>query len=321
MIGSSAVMTNAFHNLRLSGIDLLIEILTSSQVSNVRHLERVYSEGAEGFEEAVAFLSRIRIVKKSDGKLRIRPNLQFDETSSRAKMLELLMRSRNRYRSEVLRFLRKFQVVETDVVYFSSAEGRSSESAVRNFLIEMGIVKHVIGEARYVLEPEYVVLYAGARDKAKQFPPRALTNRLVAKSDLGLSAELEILSYEKNRLGKSFASKIRHVSQQNTAAGFDIRSVTLQPDGEILPRFIEVKAVPGRSYRFYWSRNEVDVACALAHWYHLYLLPVDKNGRFDLDRLKIISNPYNDLVEDGTGWICETDVLACFLAEDASPTN
>ena len=181
MKGSSLAMTNAFDNLRPSGIDLLFEILASSRVSSLGHLKRVHSEGAEGFEEIVSFLTRIGAAKKVDGHLQLRSKFHVQERDFRSAVLNLLMRSRNRYRSEVLRFLSKFQVVDTEIVYFSSVEGRSKESAVRNFLIEMGIVKHVIGEARYALEPEYVNLYAGARDKANQYSPQALTNSLVAK--------------------------------------------------------------------------------------------------------------------------------------------
>ena len=309
------MMSNAFEHLRFSNVDLLMDVLVASKATSVGHLQRVYCESAECFTETVAFLSRLGVVKESSGDLQLQSDWRrLSKDQRRTVVLSEVMRVRNRYRSEILRFLERFEIVDSDVVYFSSAQGRSKESAVRNFLIEIGVVRHLIGKPKYVLKPEHVSLYASARDKTNFYSPSSLARNLAAKSDIGLAAEEEILTYEQNRIRPSLHDRIRHVSLKNVAAGYDIRSVTVCNDDQIVPRFIEVKAVSSRTYRFYWSRNEVSVARSLGHWYYLYLLPVDRNGRFDLRGLNIIADPYSQLLANEAEWICETDGLACYLA-------
>ena len=279
MKDSSISNNHTFDSLRFEQVGVLLDTLRSSRLRTRPHIERKFSQQAQGFDETVAFLIRVGMVKERDGSLSM--SIEWPETKKAEKqacVLHSLLRVRNRYRSEVFRFVSGFAMVDGELAYFSSAQFRSSESSVRNFLMELGIVQHESGTEKYLLAPEYVSLFASAKDDANYTAPSTLSRGLGKKNEIGFAAEVAILSYEKARVGKLLSHKVDHVSRRNVAAGYDIRSFTVEDSDSILPRFIEVKAVPERSFRFFWSRNEVDVARAMADWYYLYLLPVDKHG-------------------------------------------
>ena len=120
------------------------------------------------------------------------------------------------------------------------------------------------------------------------------------------------MEFERERVGAEYANQVIRVSSRNTSAGFDIQSVSVQSDGRALPRFIEVKAVSPRSFLFYWSKREMSVARTLSEWYYLYLLPVSQGDEFDPDRLKMIADPYEAVIQ-GSSWATEPDGFECKL--------
>ena len=304
---------DVFEKLQFANILILLDILRDSQEGQLSYIKRGFSERAEGFIETATCIQRIGMGKQVNGTFQLCVNWTARNKEKRREIvLQHLLKGRNRYGSAILRFVRKFSVEDGDIVYFSSIQDRDSESAVRNFLMEMKVVKYITQFQKYLLELEYVTLYTYARDRAKYMSPYTLSMNVSAKSDIGLAAERKVFSYEQNRVGLPFSKKIRHVSQQNVAAGYDIRSFTLINNGEIAPRFIEVKAVPSPSCRFYWSQNEISTARSLNDWYYLYLLPFNKRGEFDLNKLKVINSPYNALMADKTVWACETNTLVCY---------
>jgi hypothetical protein len=77
-------------------------------------------------------------------------------------------------------------------------------------------------------------------------------------------------------------------------------------------RYIEVKAVPRQSLRFYWTRNEVEFAAIVGPLYYLYLVPVEAGGIPDLDALTILSDPCSTVL-DGDDWVTEANVVQCQL--------
>ena len=314
MTGSSDNRHSTFDGLRFAQVSVLLNALMSSDLGTRSRVKRIFSEQAQGFDETVAFAVRVGMITERDGLLEIRTDWpETNKAGRRARVLHSLLRVRNRYRSEVFRFVSQFAMIDGELAYLSPAQLRSSESSVRNFLMELGIVKHESGTEKYLLAPEYVSVYASARDGANYTAPASLSHNLAAKSEIGFAAEEAILSYERTRIGQLLAHKVDHVSQRNVAAGYDIRSITVEDNATIVPRFIEVKAVPGRSFRFYWSQNEVNVARALTHWYYLYLLPVDKRGLFDIERLEMIADPCNVVLAESGDWITEPNALRCYL--------
>ena len=306
-----------FENLRYTHMCILLDTLSTTNISRMPHIRRLFSERGEGFDEIVLFLSRLGIVASDGRSLRLRINWpKTDKILRRSLILKRLFSKRNRYRSEVFRFLIQFKVLEGGLAYLSSPQNRSAESGVRNFLMDVGIVRHVMGTEKYVLLPEYTSIFVSARDSANHIPPALLEASAVKQSEIGNAAEELIVDYEQSRVGPSYSHYVDRVSIRNSAAGYDIRSISLEADGQALPRFIEVKAVSLKSFQFYWSRNEVDVARALAHWYYLYLLPVNRRGQFDIDGLKVIPDPCNIVLPEDSIWVTESDALICYVKAD-----
>ena len=97
-----------------------------------------------------------------------------DTSFRRSQVLQRLMSTRNRYRSEIFRFVNQFRVLNGELAYLSSTQNRSAESGVRNFLMDVGIVRHVMGTEKYELMPEYASVFASARDNANYVSPTLL---------------------------------------------------------------------------------------------------------------------------------------------------
>lgn len=121
------------------------------------------------------------------------------------------------------------------------------------------------------------------------------------------------MSYERKRVGSKFSDRVVHVANLNAAAGYDVRSVTIDENDMAKPRYIEVKAVSGSSLQFHWTHNEVLTAKFLAQWYYLYLLPVKTGNRFELNQLKVVRDPYTTILHGSDVWAVEPDVLRCCL--------
>ena len=128
---------------------------------------------------------------------------------------------------------------------------------------------------------------------------------------LGTAAEELILEYERERVGVEYQQEVQHIAVVDTAAGYDIKSVTLEQSGRHIPRYIEVKAVPRISLRFYWTRNEVLTSQKFGEWYYLYLLPVGGNGQFIMEELTIVQNPATNVLVQLDRWEVEPEVLQC----------
>lgn len=309
----------AFENLRYAHVCTLLDIAHTVRLDRSSHIRRLFAESAEGFDEVVLFLSRLGVIASDGQMLRLRVDwAKSDADFRRDEIMRRLLGKRNRYRVEVYRFVSQFRVVEGEMIYLPSDQSRSSESGVRNFLMDVDVVMHVIGAEKYILMPEYASLLASARDNANYTSPTLLEQDAGDRNAIGCAAEELIIEHERVRVGPSYADKVDHVSIRNCAAGYDIRSVSIEPDGHVIPRFIEVKAVSPITFQFYWSRNEVGVARALSHWYYLYLLPVNRHREFDLNGLMVIPDPHNNVLPERSDWVIESDALICHIKASAT---
>jgi hypothetical protein len=114
------------------------------------------------------------------------------------------------------------------------------------------------------------------------------------------------------------AKRINHVAAENVGAGYDILSFTESANAAgHSDRFIEVKAVSPIDFKFYWSRNEIETARVYGPNYFLYLVPVFKGG-FDLQKLKIIQNPFKRVYSAKKSWLRQEEVIAFWSKETAA---
>ena len=304
--------SSPFFHLRYAHVCAMLEVLQSIQLRRVSHVRRLFSERARGFDEVLPFLVNLGILTIKDESIRV--NTQYfsaDPSSLRALILDRLTIAQSKYRAELYSFLTQFKVVDGDVTYTPTEQNRSRDSSVRNFLVDFGVVLYNGENEQYLLSPEHVSLFAKARNTANQTSTHQLEADLDDRTSIGFAAERTVLQFERGRVGEQHANRVDHVSLRNVSAGYDILSVSFD-SFKITPRFVEVKAVPKGTYRFFWSKNEVRVAKELSSLYFLYLLPVNGYGKFDLGSLSIVENPIKSIFRQQSSWVTEGDAIVCY---------
>lgn len=140
---------------------------------------------------------------------------------------------------------------------------------------------------------------------AEQFAARR--NRDAAN---GLLAEEWVLSRERERLrGHPLLDQVRRISEEDVSAGFDILSFS-SPNVLQHDLHIEVKSYVGVR-RFFWSRNEVEIAEELGEQYSLHIVDrsaMTKEGY----AAQIIKGPYSAMFQTGLpGWTINPDGYEC----------
>jgi len=292
----------------------MLSVLRECDYTKTEHIRRQYIQQASHFQETLAFMVSLRAVGQRQGHVRPASMLRASsEANGRSWLAERLFGTRNRYRTRIFHYLRKFHIGDGEPLYRPSPTLRQQQSHVRNFLMEMGIVGHDTDSDCYRIAPQHLDLYVLAQDSASKRAPATVAGAQVDREALGTAAEEEVVSHERKRVGRVYSDRVKHVALLNAAAGYDVRSVTINENGLAKPRYIEVKAVSGSSLQFYWTRNEVVTAKLLAQWYYLYLLPVKAGRRFATSQLEVIQDPYAAVLHASDAWAVEHDVLRCCL--------
>lgn len=310
---SSEQRADPFERLEWRNVSLLLSVLRECEYTKTEHIRKRYAQCASRFPETISFLSMIDVVHENQEPLLPYPALTKSiPLNDQSWVLARLFAKKNRYRMEIARYLRRFRVVDGQLVHRPEPQSRHLHSHVRNFLMEMGVVCHDSARDIYRIESAYLDTYIMARTGAGKRSPLALKASLQDQEAIGAAAEEAVMSYERKRVGADFASCVEHIALQNVSAGYDIRSVTIVEGFAPLPRYIEVKAVSGSTLQFHWTRNEVLTAEVFGPWYFLYLVPVENGGHFALGDLRVVQNPNATILKQASGWVVEHDVLRCF---------
>jgi hypothetical protein len=170
-------------------------------------------------------------------------------------------------------------------------------------------------ETKYVVANDYSDLCAELQ-ASKKLPPSEFLKIQLANEELGKAAEIKIIEYERELLSSFpyLAEKIEHIAKYNVRAGYDIKSFDIPlENGQHRPKYIEVKAVSLIDYQFIWSRNEIEKSEVHRQEYYLYLLPVKGKNEFHMDHLKIINDPYINVLNNRDEWIKTVEALAFSL--------
>ena len=264
-----------------------------------------YSEAALNFDETLAFLEEMGWVRAHNGTIESTGDVTSrivaaDDAQRDILFADAVLEAASPYKPVFAGYLSQFQRIGGHLVHRPNADLRLQEAAVRDFFMDLGAVTHHPDGDYFVLEQPFAACALWARNvlgpTASQFE-----QQVEDRSAIGRQAELVVVDWERHRVGPVQQHHVRHVSQQNPAACFDIQSVTV--DGsEILPRFIEVKAVAVGSFEFHWSRAEIEAAEILGERYFLYLLPVVSQDAFDATRMEVIPNAYAEVLRNSAAW-------------------
>lgn len=312
-------MSGLFDNLRVRNVEVMLQLLSTTKRRRREYLHRRYNERANSFDATLSFLQSCGLVEERDrildmNKESLSTDLKGMELSRL--LIERLFAPNSIFREECLTYISRFDIVDGQVVYRPTGEQRSADSALRNLLMDLAVVSYDNINGRYVLAPSQYSLYVYASREACAITPSELEGLQVNRGELGLSAEHEIMSFERQRVGTPLAHRVVHVAVTDASAGYDIESVTVYSGCELVPRLIEVKAVPLHDYRFYWTANEIGMARALGCWYHLYLLPIGTRGQSLLDQLWIICDPSLAVLGSADTWDTDCNVVECRMRRD-----
>ena len=312
MKGSSARHSPPFENLRLCQVEALLAVLTDATLLRREQIKRRYERHGLHFEETIDFLLTVFVARNdADGIcLDDGQTTRSIGVSWGAQVLAAVLHRPSRYRQAVLRFLSKFTLHNGVVQFASNPLNRSRESGVRNFLMELGVVLYDSSKDCYFVNPEHTVLYANALEHCRRLSPSLATLGRLDRECFGLEAEVAALAWEIERVGDFLADRVRHIARDNTAAGYDLLSVTAAQDA-VTPRFIEVKAVSAASLSFYWTANEMQMARLLGDLYYLYLVPVSARGELVVSELIALKAPFEAVLDEHSPWRVEAGTVFC----------
>ncbi len=307
---------SAFEKVSLQNALILLRIIDEFEISTLDHIHQRYSQSADNFNEVAKFLEAIGIVQLRGDQ--IEPGDWFESAASKLRlgdeqlfklMIDLIIDSSSLYAEEFVSLVERFQQMETGDWALAKLAPNDNAVALRNMLIEVNAIDFdhdnktyfmgkLLQEARFDLELQ------------KGLSPEQLEKSQANQARVGLLAEEIVFEYEKCEAGGELQHLVRHIAKFNVSAGYDVYSVRPQSDGILQKRFIEVKAVSPLDWRFYWSKNERAKAEIHGGNYFLYLLPVEQ-GEPNIDNICIISDPFNNLLDDNSSWEISTDVIEC----------
>lgn len=314
MPGYSADRNTTLANVRPRNIYVLLTILHEASIRDRSFIAARYSDTAMHFEETLAFVQDLGWIRTGLGV--IEPASEVSERIVAAKgtdrnllFAEEILASSGPYRQPFARYLSQYERVDNQLIHRPSVEARLNETGVRDFFMDLGAVRHKATGDFFVLEPAFAPCALWARNVLSPTPSH-LARHAADRSTLGYRAELAVLESEKNRIGRAYQHRVRHIAQDSPAACFDIQSVTISL-GDVVPRFIEVKAVALGSFEFHWTRTEIEAAEILGERYFLYLLPVIGPNAFDLSQMEIIQNAYAEVYRKPSMWTPTVAEIVC----------
>jgi hypothetical protein len=299
----------------------LLEIVHGSTLRERSFVAGIYADTATHFEETLGFLERLGWLRSINGDVEpasdIVARIVAADGDQRSVLLaEALFEGAGPYHHAFARYLSQFRLADGELVHRPTMEARQREAGVRDFLMDLGAVTYRVDGDLFMLERPFAMWAVWARNvlsaSAKQLA-RDEKQRLA----LGQDAELAVLEWEKKRVGNGLQHHVRHVSHENPAACFDIRSVTVV-DAEFEPRCIEVKAVAAHSFEFHWSRSEIEAAEILGAKYYLYLVPVLGPRVFDLAHMEIVRDAYVNVYRNRSNWSMTVVDTVCRKRENTA---
>lgn len=301
---------NKDNSTRFKSILVLFDLLRNVNQKGLRYLKQLYIQSTEGFEDCIDFISSLNLISIESHQFEISTQLknfllkQPEENEVREFVLHKLLNKRNSY---VWEYLEKFSASEGKYIFGPRISENLHFSNLRNLFIELEFIIFNPGANNYEISEKYIPLFVDVI-QSHSIHPEKLKKILEERENIGKQAELEVIEFEKSRLStrEDLLPAIVHKSLEDSAAGYDIRSFTLNKNIEFSERFIEVKAISRFEERFYLTSNELETSKKHGLNYYLYLVPVIGRNKFDLANLEIIQDP-NNKIFNSQNWEIECE--------------
>jgi hypothetical protein len=310
MNGSLPRNDDDLREVRLAGIQVLLEVMQASTVTSMATVRRRFFEQASSFESTLQLMQEIGWLSENCGTLLLAENAPLHDRLIRELLASRIVAGNGEYGAAARSYLQQFRVEADRIMYRPTAYTSGTESAVRNLLMDLHVVSYDAEQGEYRLEKKYVTLFADLTLKRRRISPEQAAAQERRREKLGTAAEKVVMDFERGRIGEKGASLIRHIAAEDISAGYDIESVT-SVEGGFVPRLIEVKAVAGATHAFYWTNNEIEAAERLRGWYYLYLLPVLSSDTFDVNSIQLIQDPFRTVLKNPIDWSVKPDLYRC----------
>jgi hypothetical protein len=308
---------------KLTARQLLVfsEIMAESTLMHIEFVREKYSRSALNFDETMEFLKELGLVDIQDGQISPKSgyktlltrlsNPRQKEQVFKSYIGRLMVERKTPFFGEVGQFMRYFKFENNQYEFKPKrAAQRLGFSGLRNFLMDIEVVRLDPNTMTYIMNEDYYECLIESVEE-RGLTPEEFIQIERRNREIGLKAELRIIEYEKDRLAAfpGLIGKIEHVAKNNVSLGYDIKSyeVTGEELGGV--RLIEVKAVSIWNYGFNWTRSEIEASQTNRNSYYLYLLPVIAKSEFDLENLKIINDPYTNVL-NSEQWLKCCEVLS-----------
>jgi len=303
---------------KLTGKQLKIfsKILVESSLLHTEFIREKYLRSALNYDETTEFLKTLGLIIIQNGQMY--PTPKFEEllksvirSSEKESVLKnfighLILERTNPYYDYIIQFLKHFNLGDGQIKFKPDRSfQRLGFSGIRNFLIDINVIRLDSDNVTYIVNDNYYE-YVKRLIEECGITPEELIKLERKNQEIGLKAELRIIEYEKERLSAYpwLIEKIEHVARKNVLLGYDIKSYEGIPERSDNIRLIEVKAVSLSDYGFNWTRNEMEKSKTEGNQYYLYLLPVLKKNEFNIEKLKIIQDPYRNILNSEQWMSC-----------------
>lgn len=314
-----------FDKLSVNQILVFSEVVNEFSLLQKDFIEDQYKRSASNFEHTVEFLRELDWVEDNENQIILKPiykyflrNLnasQKPKETVKKFIIECLVNSKTSFSQYFNEFFSQFRLINEHYQFTPTVFERIKYSGLRNFLIDLGLLYLDPSETKYIVANDYSGICAELQ-VSKKLPHSEFLKIRLANEELGEAAELKIIEYEKALL-LSFpylAEKIEHTAKYDVRAGYDIKSYDMPVESsQHKPKYIEVKAVSLIDFQFTWSRNEIEKSEIYRQEYYLYLLPVKGKSEFYMEHLKIINDPYMNVLNNRNEWEKIVEILTFSL--------
>ncbi len=315
-----------FEKISVQHILVFSDIVNKSSLLQKEFIEKTYLRNATHFDETVKFLQELGLIETKENQIVLKPKyeeflidlkeVQRPKEKVKKFIIDCFISRKTSFPEYLNEFFSQFHFKNKQYEFTPSASQRLKYSGLRNFLIDLEFIYLDSTETKYIIAEACSPTFAAFK-QSNQVSPEEFLRVQQKKDEIGKAAEIQILGYEKQRLCEypHLVEKIEHTAMYDVRAGYDIKSYEeLAENGKPTPRYIEVKAVSFIDYRFYWSRNEIEKAGFYRQSYYLYLLPVKDRNAFDMKGLRIINDPYVNVMKNEHEWAQTYESLAFVLA-------
>ena len=316
---SSKQIDERLHRISFREIKILWSILGDLSLTRADFVRARFRQDGLNYSHVRDFLNQLELLRLTKGQLRRTENLGEMDDEMKFALAQRVLTRNTSFRAHMNEFFSHFESVDGKFQIVMDAEKRRRFGGIRNVLLELEFLEHDFNQPRYWISQQHLTAFIDAKSLSSMSPVE-LQAVLRAREKLGRDAELHVLKFERDRLRTcpDLARRIKHVAAGNVSAGYDILSFTKAKDSDgFAERLIEVKAVSLTDFRFYWSRNEIEAARIHGPSYFLYLVPASKNG-FDMQKAKIIQNPFKRLYLDNDSWFRQQELVSFWREAEKS---